>query len=303
MIIRHLKDTQIDRQRWDDTVFEAQNSLPYAFSWFLDAVSERWEALVSADYQYVMPLPVKKRCGIKYLIQPYFCQQLGIFSKNIITEDIVNEFIKKIPYNFFALQLNYKNPCKGEKLPNLTLSLLDSYEKIKQSFSENTARNIRKASNFELRVKMLNSADFLSFWKSENFAKYQQLFPTLEKIAGLKNDVVKLYSVVNQEDTVIATDLVLETEKRIINLVPCSNQEGKAKSAMFFLLNYLLKNNAEKEAIFDFEGSQIENVARFYRGFGAKNEPYFFIQKNRPELLIKLFHKFSIFFSIFAKET
>jgi len=176
-------------------------------------------------------------------------------------------------------------------LPNLTLSLSDNYEKIKQNFSENTKRNIRKAENFGLKVKMINSTDFLSFWKSENFSKYSYNFSVLEKLVNLKNDFIKLYCVVNQEDNIIATNLVLKTEKRIINLVPTSNQEGKEKSAMFFLLNYLIEKNAEKDMIFDFEGSRIEGVAHFYKGFGAQNEPYFFIQKNRPEWLIKLIHR------------
>lgn len=295
MTVKHLKHSQIDKEKWDKTVFSAKNGLPYVFSRFLDAVSENWEALIVADYQYVMPLPVKKKFGIKYAMQPLFCQQLGIFSQETITQEVVNEFVKAIPYNFFAFQLNYQNVCKGEKLPNLILSLSDSYEKIKQNFSENTKRNIRKTENFGLSVKMINNDEFLSFWKAENFSKFPQNFAVLEKIINSKNDFVKLYSVENQQNTTIATNLILETEKRIINLAPTSNLEGKEKSAMFFLLNYLIEKNAEKDIIFDFEGSQIENVARFYKGFGAKNEPYFFIQKNRPKWLIKVIQKLKRF--------
>jgi len=291
MLIKHLKNNQIDRQKWDKTVFAAKNSLPYAFSWFLNEVSENWEALIMADYQYIMPLHVKRKCGITYLMQPIFCQQSGIFSQEIISQNIVNEFIKAIPYKFFALQLNHQNVCQNKKLPNLILSLSDSYEKIKQNFSENTKRNIRKSEKFELKIKTINPTEFLTFWKSKNMQKFSQSLSVLEKIVNLKNDIVKLYSVVNQEDKVIAINLILETEKRIINLVPTSNQEGKEKLAMFFLLNYLIEKNAEKDMILDFSGSQIEGIARFYRGFGATDEPYFFIKKNRPEWLVKLIHK------------
>ena len=291
MTIKHLKHNEIDKQKWDKIIFASKNCLPYAFSQFLDAVSANWEALVTADYQYVMPLPVKRKFGLKYVIQPRFCQQLGIFSQETITEDVVNEFIKTIPYKFYAFQINYQNICKGKKLPNLTLSLSDNYEKIKQNFSENTKRNIRKAENFGLKVKMINSEEFLEFWKEENLAKFPYNLSVLERLVNLESDFIKLYCVINQEDKVIAINLVLETEKRMINLVPTSNAEGKEKSAMFFLLNYLIEKNAERDMIFDFEGSQIEGVARFYKGFGAKNEPYFFIKKNRPEWLLKLIHR------------
>jgi len=291
MIIKHLKHSEINKQKWDNTIFAANNYLPYASSQFLDAVSEDWEALITDDYQYVMPLPVKRKFGLKYVIQPRFCQQLGVFSQKTITENIVNGFIKAIPYKFFAFQLNYKNICKGKELPNLIVSLSNNYEKIKQNFSENTKRNIRKAENFGLKVKKINTEGFLNFWKTENFAKFPYNFAILEKLVNLKNDFIKLYCVKNQEDKTIAINLVLETKKRIINLVPTSNAEGKEKSAMFFLLNYLIEKNAEKDMIFDFEGSRIEGVARFYKGFGAKNEPYFFIKKNRPEWLLKLIHR------------
>jgi len=285
MTIKHLKHNEIEKQKWDNTILKSKNCLPYAFSQFLDTVSENWEALIMADYQYVMPLSVKKKFGLKYVIQPHFCQQLGIFSQETITKDVINEFVNAIPYKFFAFQLNYKNVFKAKELPNLTLSLSDNYEKIKQNFSENTKRNIRKAEGFGLKVKMINSEEFLNFCKTENFAKFSYNFSVLERLVNLKSDFVKLYCVENQEETVIAINLVLETEKRIINLVPTSNQEGKAKSAMFFLLNYLIEKNAEKDIIFDFEGSQIDGIARFYKGFGAKNEPYFFVHKNRPEWL------------------
>jgi hypothetical protein len=291
MTIKYLKHNEINKQKWDKTVSTAKNSLPYAFSWFLDAVSERWEALIVSDYQYIMPLPVKKKFGIKYAVQPLFCQQLGIFSHEIVTQNIVNEFIKAIPYIFFTVHLNYKNFCKAKEFPNLILSLSNNYENIKQNFSGNTKRNILKAKKFGLKIKMIDAEDFFYFWRQENIDKFSQNLSVLEKIINVKNDFIKLYCVVNEINKVIATNLVLETEQRIINLVPTSNAEGKEKSAMFFLLNYLLEKNSGKEIIFDFEGSKIQGVARFYRGFGANYEPYFFIQNKRTKWLKKLIHK------------
>jgi len=232
-------------------------------------------------------LPLKKKLGIKCVFQPMYCQQLGIFSQEIITQNVVSEFVKAIPYQYFVLQLNSQN-FSGNKKDNLILPLSNDYEKIKQNFSENTKRNIRKSEKFGLKVKIIEPPDFLNFWKSKNFQKYSYVFPVLEKIANLQNDFVKLYAVVNQQNDIIATNLMLETGKRIINLSPTSNAEGKEKSAMFFLLNYLIEKNAEKDMILDFEGSQIQGVARFYKGFGAENEPYFFIKKNKLEWLIKL---------------
>ena len=86
MRILHLRNKSIDYCRWDNCITKSHNHLTYAYSWYLDIVSPNWEALVSEDYAYIMPLPVKSRYGIPYLVQPVLTQQLGIYSKKKINE-------------------------------------------------------------------------------------------------------------------------------------------------------------------------------------------------------------------------
>ena len=82
MEIKYLKHNQIDKQKWDSAIENAENGLVYALSWYLDIVSPNWDALVVGDYEQVMPVTHKRKYGIKYLIQPPFCQQLGFFSQS-----------------------------------------------------------------------------------------------------------------------------------------------------------------------------------------------------------------------------
>ena len=76
--IRYLKHTEINKEMWDACVINSSNGLIYARSWYLDAMSPDWEALIYKDYVAVMPLTVSKKMGIAYLSQPPFSQQLGI---------------------------------------------------------------------------------------------------------------------------------------------------------------------------------------------------------------------------------
>ena len=55
---------------------------------------------------------------------------------------------------------------------------------------------------------------------------------------------------------------------------------------MFLLIDHIIRQEAGKNTILDFEGSKIEGVARFYKGFGAKNHPYFILKRMRPSFLI-----------------
>jgi len=50
---------------------------------------------------------------------------------------------------------------------------------------------------------------------------------------------------------------------------------------MPFLINNYIEKNSNSNMIFDFEGSNNEALARFYRGFGAKEFHYFGLRQYR----------------------
>ena len=47
----------IDKKHWDDCISKSFNGNVYAWSWYLDIVHPKWEALVENDYERVMALP------------------------------------------------------------------------------------------------------------------------------------------------------------------------------------------------------------------------------------------------------
>lgn len=290
MQILHLRNKTIDYNRWDTCISESSNHLTYAFSWYLDIVSPGWEALVSEDYEFIMPLPVKSRYGIPYLVQPVLTQQLGIFSKKNIDESIVEEFIKQIPYFSYELNLNEYNFCgKALIFPNFILNLFQSYDQLSSGFSKNTRRNIDKASKMKLSIQAdLTTEIFLSFYFSvdKHFLSPKQ--PLLEKLIekGMSEKALTLYGVCSENNELIAGLCILNTADRITYLLPVSNHQGKLSSAMFLLIDYLIRINAGKEKLLDFEGSKIEGVARLYRGFGAKYHPYYILKRFRQSFLI-----------------
>jgi len=290
MQINHLRNKTIDYLRWDACIAQSKNHLTYAYSWYLDIVSPDWEALVSEDYEYVMPLPVKSRYGIPYLVQPVLTQQLGIFSKKIIDDLIVEEFVKQIPYFSYELNMNEDNfYVKALIFPNFILNLLPSYDQINAGFSKNTRRNIEKAAKLSLRIdSCLTVESFLSFYFSveKHFLSPKQ--PVLEKLIlkGISEKALNLYGVYSGKDELIAALCILHTADRITYLLPVSNTQGKESSAMFLLIDTIIRSEAGKEKLLDFEGSRIEGVARLYRGFGAKYHPYYILKRFRPSFFI-----------------
>lgn len=290
MKILHLKNNAIDRELWNRCIDQSHNKLVYAYSWYLDVVSPNWEALVDEDYSCVMPLPVKCKYKIPYIVQPILTQQLGIFSIKKIDSIIVDNFIQQIPYFSYELNLNERNfYAKSIAFPNFVLNLKRTFIEIESHYLKNTIRNIEKAKKLGLSVRFdLTIKEFVDFYSSIEKCYLSVKFSTLENLlkAGIENKAITLCGVYSSENQLISALCLLHAPNRLIYLVPVSNAEGKASSAMFMLINSIIEKEAGNDKIFDFEGSKIEGIARFYKGFGAKNHPYFILKRLRPTFLI-----------------
>ena len=301
MKILHLRHNQIDRIKWDATIVQSLCDLPYAYSWYLDVVCPMWEALATEDYAYVMPLPLKKKWGISYLIHPIWVQQLGVFSAQEVTTEIFIAFRRRIPYLMYDFNVNYLNRdiAKGEKT-NLIIPHDKYIDTIRKSYNSNTKRNISKAQKAGLTIREVKIEEFVSLWKSENATMRWDLHTTIQPLVeaafsqfSILNSQFKPHLFgVYKDDKLIASLFGMQTRERFIYLIPVSNQVGKEHIAMFLLVDYILENICCPQGLtFDCEGSMIEGVARFYRGFGAVEQPYASISRCRPLWLVRLMHR------------
>lgn len=301
MKILHLRHNEIDRIKWDATIAQSLCDLPYAYSWYLDVVCSMWEALVTEDYAYVMPLPLKKKWGISYLIHPIWVQQLGVFSAQEVTTEIFESFRRRIPYLMYDFNVNYlnKDVVRGEKT-NLIILHNKDIDTIRKNYNSNTKRNISKAQKTGLTIREVKIEEFVSLWKSENATMRWDLHSTIQPLVEA---AFSQFSILNsqfqprlfgvyKDNQLVAALFGMQTRGRFIYLIPVSNREGKECSAMFLLIDYIIENICCPNGLtFDCEGSMIEGVARFYRGFGAQEQPYASISRCRPQWLVKLLHR------------
>lgn len=307
MKILHLRHNEIDRTRWDATIAHSLCDLPYAYSWYLDVVCLMWEALATEDYAFLMPLPLKKKWGISYLIHPIWVQQLGLFSAQPITPEIFEAFRRRIPYLVYDFNINYLNSRVSCLVSSHKTNLIISYNKnidtIRKDFNSNTKRNIAKAHKAGLTIRSVEIEQFVVLWKAENSAMRWDLHATIESLIKSAFRYNSQFSILNsqftphllgvyKDDQLIAALFGMQTRERFIYLIPVSNQAGKEHSAMFLLVDYILENICcQQGLVFDCEGSMIPGVARFYQGFGAKEQPYTRIQRCHPQWLVRLLHK------------
>lgn len=287
-MIKHYNRQNIDIEKWDNCIKNAQNGLIYAYSWYLDCVAENWDALVEDDYLSVFPLTWKKKYGIKYICQPFFCQQLGIFSINQICVELIQSFLKAIPWYYVLVDTNMNNANNMSESKNMKprinylLSLNKSHQVLFANYDKNNAKNILKARRNELSFAKNVSCSELICQFQNAYGKYypnitEKDYGNLVRLIGkgARFGCVELVGVNDKNGSLCASALFFYSHKRYYYVLGSPSEAGRNNRAIYFLLDEFIHSKSETEAFIDFEGSEIPNVAYFYKNFGAVAENYY----------------------------
>jgi lipid II:glycine glycyltransferase (peptidoglycan interpeptide bridge formation enzyme) len=161
---------------------------------------------------------------------------------------------------------------------NYELDLIQPYENVYRNFSTNTKRNIKKAENNKVRIAMIDSKTFFSFFKyhfSKQFGRalkrkdYTVLLRLLSFGNYHKYFTNLYYAATSPNGKILAAAFFIKYKNKLYYLDGISSNEGRNVSAMFAIFDRVINAHTEQNLILDFEGSNIDNVARFYKGFGA----------------------------------
>jgi Acetyltransferase (GNAT) domain len=283
--IRLIPRKEIDEERWDQLIADSPAETLYPYTWYLDAVSEKWSAMVVEDYRFVMPVVWKKKAGMKYIYQPFYTQQLGVFSREYVDPELIRELLHILykKFRFAGMNFNAKNLVGEEKhflvddKSNYVLKLDWEYERQHKVFSTNTKRNVRKSQEYDDLVDHQVPVQELVRLKRENdvIKRSEEDYRWLIKLFECIQDrgAGKIYAA-RKGDEVIAAAFFAFSKTRAIYLLSASSPRGKERRGMFRVVDAFIRDHARSGVLLDFEGSNIPSVARFFSGFGAQPEIY-----------------------------
>jgi len=300
--IQYIKHSEIDSFKWDGCISRSLNGIVYAYSWYLDIVAGEWDALVGDDYTAVFPLVKASKYGVSYIYQPLFAQQLGLFSPFKVDGQILNVFIESIPrkYRYQEINFNSFNSIqypKGEIVDRVTyqLDLIQPYFALSSNFNENTRRNVSRAVAMDVHVsKRLSLDDFVEF-KTKNLAVPLNdiHLGMLRKIMqqSIEKTLGEVYAAYSGSNELCAAAFFIRSNGKVIYLSAASSELGKKNRAMFALVDRFINDHSESHLVLDFEGSSIENIARFYAGYGASRCTYQQLKINNLPWFLKPFKR------------
>jgi hypothetical protein len=297
--IQILPSHKIDPLKWNNCVEKSSNSLIYADFFFLTSQCDQWSGLIIDDYKTILPLPWRKKWGIRYLYAPAFIQQLGFFGhlSNLPITEIINSIIEFA--KFGDLFFNYQNrelltKIEYSEKTNYILDLKNSYPKIYSDYSHDLIKNLQKSEKHPLKYVY----DVTIEVAIQQFQlQYQNRFPhlNLNTFQGLtttclalakRNQCIVRSAYSDSTNEVLSIALLLKDNKRLYLLLNTTNKIGRSFAANHYLLDQIIQEFCEEEILLDFEGSEHNGIKEFYEAFHPKNQPYFHYRLNKLPFLI-----------------
>lgn len=297
-LLQYLQRDQIDQEKWDACIDQSDNGLVYAYSFYLDEMASQWDALVLGDYSAVMPLPWNKKYGFYYLYQPFLCASLGVFGKDV-TAGMLHLFLSSVPHKFrlWDMYLNYGNlfPMPGYDLYQRVSHVLDlnnsyedlygnirtSYKSLFKRFDRlgyTIKKNIDIDSVLHLTKITLGSVADV---KDQEYAKFTRLYNKM-----YTNQQAVNYGAYSVRGELMASGVFLFSHNRAYYIVAGNHPDGRTMGASHQVIHTFIKEHAGMNLLLDFEGSDVHNIAFFFKSFGAKEELYPGLFYNRlPPLL------------------
>lgn len=292
MEIQFIRNEDIDKLKWNSCVHYANNGNVFGYKWFLDHVAKEWDGLIEGDYESVFPLVWRKNMfNRKELFQPHLMRELGLFSIHVLSRARLQNFLDAIPeeYKLIEIALNEQNqPVENNgfvltKKANHQLTLNRSFEEIEQAYSQGLKQAIEEGEENGLlltsSLKPETIADFYQKYTKDrtalsyNFHALQRImYNALHRGWGFASGVT------NSKNDLLAANFFIYSHGKVMSLIPVVSPEGEKQKALEFLFHMLIRGQANRPLILDFNTQKEDQLAI---QFGANPNPFYHIRKDK----------------------
>jgi len=293
--LRYIKHKDINFEKWNNAILSSKIPFVFAQSYYLNATSPNWDALVMGDYDSVFPLPIKQKFGYTYLAQPPFTSQLGAFGKFDMPVEL--QFFNYISshYKLIDLELNAYNQLDNTDLVSKKTFIL-AYDK-EIVVNQNTKRNISKAQSNGLTVLQVFGKDIISLSQKhispflvQNVNLNVKTVALLDQLllnADSENQLTT-FKVVDANGNIKALAHFISNGIHSLYLKGVTLDKQKNSGSMHLLIQHAIDYFSTRSILFDFGGGSAEGLGKFYAGFGGEEMYYKFLQLNRLPKFIKV---------------
>lgn len=304
LFLRYLKPEEYPL--WDALVEESPQGNVFCRSWFVDSIATDVRILacfMGGRLVAGIPLHFERRLGLNFcrmpplvhtwgvVMAPFEGKQVTVFSHQMKVLTVLAEELAKQKFFIQAFHPTLTNwlPFYWNGFRQVThysnvIEDLADLQRIWNDMEGNARRNIRKAEKSGIRVVPCNSELVTAMVEKTFTNQHKPLFYSpahFERLskAAMRHDAGACFATVDPSGTPHAAAFVLWDHKRAYYLAGGADPQLRASGAASLLLWHMLKFTSDKAMAFDFAGSVVQQIERFFTGFGAKLVPYNRIMK------------------------
>lgn len=305
----YIDRASLDEQWYAELHRKTATFYPALQSWYLDAASDKqWVFLCHTSKEYGIPLVFNKKIpGYPQVFMPRGLQQLAVignspetFNLDAIISVIQSRFKKGILRGSLDL-FQTEGPSDIVKRSNYILDLSQDYSFYNTSYDSEHRRRLRKA-NTQLQCHQSTDVDaFFSFYEQELESIVQHGREGYKRLRHLAQVAFQqgqglILTARDADDHLLAAGFWIVHDKGVLFQHLVSSRAGKKVYASHFLIDQMIALSCKTERVFDFEGSDIEGVARLFRHFKPQKVEYAEWQYNRiPKGYMRLLRWFKTF--------
>lgn len=290
---------------------------PHLFlnDWWLDAVagSNNWDvAIIEKGNEIFGALPYlhKNKFGLSLISSPKFTQHLGVwikypegqqyFKKLSFEKEIFQALIDQLPkFNYALLKCHYSITnglpfsWNGFELSNKYTYIIDdlsNIDKLYDGLSSGTKKNLKKAESL-VHFEESNDINHIFDLNQMTFDRQGETLPySIEElkrldVACVEKKCRKILIAKDDQQHVHAALYLVWNEESAYYLIGGGNPKYRNSEALTLLMWEAIKFSSTVSKTFDFEGSMLEPIERFFRGFGSTQTPYFELKKYNSKML------------------
>jgi hypothetical protein len=302
-MIKYIKRKDLDSVKYNNCIENSIQSRIYAFSWYLDIVADYWDVLVLDDYKAVMPIPLRRKYGVKYVYPPFWLLELGVFSLKDSID--YNAFFKVLfgEFKSIELRLNTKNSLNASESFLIekqmqTLSIKEDYEAIFNGYRKDRKKDLRKSKKIDLIENWNDDPQKLIQLFKANVGKrtpyiVDKDYKVLSEVMNIciEKRVGEVLSIYNSERKLVASGFFLKHKKEVTILVSSTDFNNRKNGENTFLIDRAIYKYQKAFGILNFGGSSMQQIANYFLSFGAKTSQYQQVKYNNLPFLLKLFKK------------
>lgn len=305
MEIKYLHNGDINFVRWDNCINTAFNGNIFGYSWYLNILCDGWCALVMGDYKYIMPLLHNSFLKKDIITSHILGEKLGVFTNELLTEEVVNRFFDAIPsdYSYLKIGLNKYNKISNS---NFELSqqkiydmdLIQSYSLIRQKYLNSFQKDIQVAKSNKITIinglspnDMINLSLRKGSMSSPRLTGYNIDRLRMIIAFSIRYNLGEIYGAYTAENNLCAATFFIKSKNKIYLLFSTQDKSCDELKAMTLLIDRFIENHSEKNLTLNLDNIVGKNALNFVQGVGASEYKIKTAKRNTMPFLYKLFIK------------